>query len=190
MSAPKAGTYVLAAASFYRVEGEGDEAVRRRYKRGDNVELSKAEAARLAVPTRLAPPSFVKAGDVVPGDDLRNAPPIEVNTTSQANQLVADANNGLNTPSGDGLTEAQVKSEVTTPPVTGAGVAVPTPEQLGDTGAEPVAPTGENGQPAKSATVEVWRDYAVSVEAVKPDEAGDMTKALLQEAVARKAAAG
>ncbi|GJJ23730.1 hypothetical protein [Mycolicibacterium mageritense] len=149
MSAPKAGTYVLVATAFYRTEGEGDDAVRRRYKRGDEVELSKAEAARLAVATRLAPAAFVKAGEVdnlPPGPDLATAPPATVNRESEANQLQAEANSGL------------------------------TP---GDS-----APTVADGKPPKSATVEVWRDYAVNVGAVAAEEAGGLTKAQLQQAVA------
>ncbi|MFN6543558.1 hypothetical protein [Mycolicibacterium nivoides] len=167
MSAAKAGTYVLAASAFYRVEGEGDERVRRRYKRGDKVVLSKAEAARLAVASRLAPAAFVKAGDaedVEPGDDLATAPEAPVNRESEANQLQAEANTGLNEPPA-GLDES---------------TAIPTTD-----GAPDGPPTGD-GRPAKSATVEVWKAYAVQVEAVTEEEAGNLTKAQLQEAVARK----
>ncbi|MDM2446226.1 hypothetical protein PP556_14525 [Mycobacteroides abscessus] len=165
MSAAKAGTYVLAASAFYRVEGEGDEKVRRRYKRGDKVALSKAEAARLTVGSRLAPASFVKADDaeVDPGDDLATAPEGAVNRESEANQLQAEANTGLNTQ--QGLDES---------------AAIPTTD-----GAPDGSPTGD-GRPAKSATVEVWKAYAVQVEAVTEEEAGNLTKAALQEAVARK----
>lgn len=165
VSAAKAGTYVLAASAFYRVEGEGDEKVRRRYKRGDKVALSKAEAARLTVGSRLAPASFVKADDaeVDPGDDLATAPEGAVNRESEANQLQAEANTGLNTQ--QGLDES---------------AAIPTTD-----GAPDGSPTGD-GRPAKSATVEVWKAYAVQVEAVTEEEAGNLTKAALQEAVARK----
>ena len=167
MSAAKAGTYVLAASTFYRVEGEGDERVRRRYKRGDKVVLSKAEAARLSVASRLAPAAFVKASgsvEVQPGDDLATAPDGAVNRESEANQLQAEANTGLNTDP-DGL---------------GEGTTIPT------TDGAPDGPPAGDGRPAKSATVEVWKAYAVQVEAVTEEEAGNLTKAALQEAVARK----
>ncbi len=163
MTAPKAGTYVLVASAFYRVEGEGDEATRRRYKRGDRVELSKAEAARLAVPTRLAGPTFIPAkdaGEVPAGDDLATAPPVTVNRTSEANQLIAEANTGINIvgtgSGGDGAS------------VTGDG--------------DPV-PVTVDGKPAKSATAEVWRDYAVKAGAVPAAEADNLNKAQLQKAV-------
>ncbi len=165
MSAAKAGTYVLAASAFYRVEGEGDERVRRRYKRGDKIELSKAEAARLTASSRLAGPSFVKAGtDVEPGHDLATAPDGAVNRESEANQLQAEANTGLNT-APDGL---------------GESTTIPTTD-----GAPEGPPTGD-GPPAKSALLEAWQAYAVKVGAVTEEESGALTKAALQEAVARK----
>lgn len=158
MSAAKAGTYVLAASAFYRVEGEGDERVRRRYKRGDKIELSKAEAARLTASSRLAGPSFVKAGtDVEPGHDLATAPDGAVNRESEANQLQAEANTGLN-----------------------ESTVIPTTD-----GAPEGPPTGD-GPPAKSALLDAWQAYAVKVGAVTEEESGAMTKAALQEAVARK----
>ncbi|QEA10775.1 head-tail connector [Mycobacterium phage Weirdo19] len=162
MSAAKAGTYVLAASAFYRVEGEGDEATRRRYKRGDRVQLSKAEAARLAVPTRLAPAAFVKASDdveVAPGADLVTSPPLAVNRTSEANQLIAEANSGID--------------------LGGGAVSVPTPADTEPTGGALV-----DGKPAKSATLDVWREYAVKVGAVTEADSGDLNKAALQQAVA------
>ncbi|MCG5431233.1 hypothetical protein LV457_02875 [Mycobacterium sp. MYCO198283] len=190
MSAPKAGTYVLAGAAFYRTEGDGDDAVRRRYKRGDRVQLSKAEAARLAVPTRLAPAAFVPASDdvqVVPGDDLISSPHPAVNRVSEANQLVAEANTGLNTVTEGGavLSADQVASEVSAPLVTGAGAGNVVP--VGDVSGAAPSPVTDSGAPAKSATLDAWKAHAVKVGAVTEAEAGDMTKPQLQEAVARKA---
>jgi hypothetical protein len=193
VSAPKAGTYVLTSSAFYRVEGEGDEAVRKRYKRGDRVELSKAEAARLAVPTRLAPAAFVSAGqvgddEVTPGADLATAPAVVVPHPSQVEGIVAEANTGLFTGEPVTLTEEQAADNEAVadyPAVTGAAPVVPgSAEDLERQAA--TAPTAADGKPAKSATIDAWREYAVKVEAVSADEAADLNKAALQEAVARK----
>lgn len=195
MTAPKAGTYVLVANAFYRVEGEGDEATRRRYKRGDRVVLTKAEAARLAVPSRLAPAAFVKADDapegLVPGDTLVTAPPVVVNRESQANQLIAEANTGLTTPSPDAgtLTTEQVETAVDAPLVTGAGAGDTVPTPIGDVATPVAAPATADGTPPRSATLDVWRAYAVKVGAVTEAEAGDLTKAQLQGKVSDHTAA-
>ena len=185
VSAPTAGTYVLASSVFYRNEGEGDEVVRRRYKRGDKVKLSRTEAKRLAVPSRLAPAAFVKASDddlVVVGDDLVTSPPLVVNRESEANQIVAEANTGITVPAhGPILTPEQLQSEVTTPAVTGAGAGDTVPTPIGSV-STPAPPTTSEGKPAKSATPEVWKAYAVKVGAVT--ENSDLTKAQLQKAVA------
>ena len=157
MSETKAGTYVLAASVFYRVE----DGVRRRYKRGEEVELSATEAARLTVAGVRTPAAFVytssdegKAAEERGGDDLAAAPEATVNREDQASQLVVEANTA------GALAEGQ---------------------------AVPAAGDGD-GPPAKAATVDAWRDYAVKVGAVDEDEAGEMTKAQLQEAVGRKSA--
>lgn len=197
MTAAKAGTYVLSASAFYRVEGEGDEAVRRRYKRGDRVKLSKAEANRHAVPTPIAPAAFVLASEaddddaaVLPGDELVTSPPAPAPHPSQADGIIAAANTGLLPATEAGLTEEQVDSNAAVaqfPPVTGAVPVMPgSADDLARQEASAAAVTGADGKPAKSATTEVWRDYAVSVDAVSADEASTLTKAALQEAVARK----
>lgn len=183
MSAPKAGTYVLTGAAFYRVEGEGDDAVRRRYKRGDRVELSKAEAARLAVPQwiggRTVPAEFVlasKAGDVPAGDDLATGTPV---VTPEVNDPVAQVVAQLGLGEGEGGGGADLTGGQ------GAGDgSQPDPNGSGDGGQEPA---DDDRPPAKAANLPVWQAYAVKVGAVTEAEADEMTKAQLQEAVANKA---
>lgn len=178
MSAPKAGTYVLTGAAFYRVEGEGDDAVRRRYKRGDRVELSKAEAVRLAVPQwiggRTVPAEFVlaaKAGDVPTGDDLAAGVPL--NPQDAVQQLTGIDLDALN----------QIVAEVTGGEGGGDG-SQPDPDGNGG-GQEPAE---DDRQPAQSANLPVWQAYAVKVGAVTEEQAAEMTKAQLKQAVADKAA--
>ncbi len=165
MSAPKAGTYVLTATVFHRSEGEGDEKRRVRYKRGDRVELSKAEAARLAVPVtigkRVVPAAFAplsQAGDVPPGDDLATGTPVvttdPVDPVAQALAELGVDENGGSEGSGD------------------------------DDGQEAT----DDRVPARSANLPVWQAYAVKVGAVTEEQAAEMTKAQLKQAVADKAA--
>ncbi|ORA24893.1 hypothetical protein [Mycobacterium aquaticum] len=164
MSAAKAGTYVLVASAFHRIEGDGDDAVRRRYKRGDKVALSKSEAARLAVPTyiggRAVPAPFAKAADVPPGDDLAAGLPVDGPIVTVGDPVVGGGG-------GANLAEGQA-----------------IPGVNGDAGQASGAELGD-GRPAKSATLDVWKAYAVKVGAVTEEQAGEMTKSQLQEAVAR-----
>lgn len=191
MSAPKAGSYVLLGAAFHRVEGEGDDAVRRRYKRGDRVELSKAEAARLAVPTvigkREVPAAFAlpsKAGDVPAGDDLATGTPV-AEAVQQLTGIDLDALN-------------QIVVEVTGEGGGGGGADLTGGQ--GSDGSQPDPAGSDNGgqqgaeaedrPPARAANLPVWQAYAVKVGAATEAEAAEMTKAALQEAVANKLAGG
>lgn len=142
-----AGTYVLAASVFYRVEG--DPGVRKRYKRGDKVALSATEAERLAKGTARFPAAFVKASSdegeaavEVGGPELVSAPVVPDPTPAQeAGALLAEANT--------------------------IGIA--------PAGADP-----SDDRPAKSATVDVWRAYAIR-KGVPEDEANELNKAELQD---------
>ncbi|MCT7372696.1 hypothetical protein [Mycolicibacterium llatzerense] len=188
MSAPKAGTYVLAATVFHRTEGEGDEKRRVRYKRGDRVELSKAEAARLAVSAtigkRIVPAAFVlasNAGDVPAGDDLATGTPV---VTPEGADPVAQVIVELGIGEGGGGGGADL---------TGGQGTGGDGSQQGPDGSDNGGQQGtkaEDRPPARAANLPVWQAYAVKVGAATEAEAAEMTKAALQEAVANKLAGG
>lgn len=155
MSTVKGGDYVL-TASVFRLRG--DDGVPRRYKRGDTITLTAEQAERLLGAGAVAKPSAeeAKAAEDSPGAVLAAAPPAPAATSTQVSgYAAAAANSGLGDEDASG------------------GVLSAEQRQ------HPALVT-DDGTPPKSATVDVWRAWAVDSGKLTEDEADEMNKAQLQ----------
>lgn len=151
--------YVL-TANVFKVRDEKT-GVPRRYKRGDTVPLTAEQAERL-----LKVGAVVKAGsgeaeaaEEHPGDEATTAPAApEADANNVSTFAAAAANSGLGP---EDAYEGGVLSDQQWDEIEGVS-------------------SGE--RPPKSATVDVWRKYAVDSGKVSADDAAEMTKAELQDA--------
>ena len=160
MTAVKGGDYVL-TSSVFKLRDE-ETGVPRRYKRGDTVTLTAEQAERLLASGAVAKPSAEEAkyAEEHPGDDLVAGPGDPVaDATQVSTYAAAAANSGLGDPEATG--------------------GVLSDEQL-----HPAFAT-DDGVPPKSATVDVWREWAVDAGKVTEAQAAEMTKPELQKLAAK-----
>lgn len=156
MSAVKGGDYVL-VVDVYRQRDENG--APRRFKRGDTVTLTAEKAERLLRAGAVAKPSSdeAEAAEARPGSEPVSAPAAPVATSAQVASFAAAATNsglGAQDASGGVLSDEQ-RSELH-------------PALSGD------------GPPPKSATVDVWRKWAVDTGRLSAAEADEKNKGELQ----------